>query len=196
MNVRRHVMGAVLAAAVVLWPGQARADWLLAPFAGVSFGGDAPGQEFTWGGSVGWMGAGIFGFEADFGYSPKFFESGVDTDIDFFDSDLNITTLMGNLIVGIPIGGDDGPVRPYATAGIGLMRTSVPDAGAFFDNVTSNDLGFNIGVGVMGFASRHVGFRGDLRYFRNMSESEGSDINFDVGGFKFWRGTGGVVFRF
>jgi len=88
MSVRRHVVGAVLAAALFVLPGSARADWLLTPFAGVSFGGDAPGQEFTWGGSIGWMGAGIFGVEADFGYSPKFFENGVDTDVDFFNSDL------------------------------------------------------------------------------------------------------------
>jgi len=196
MNVRRHVVGAVLAAAMLVLPGSARADWLLTPFAGVSFGGDAPGEEFTWGGSVGWMGAGIFGFEADFGYSPEFFEADVDDDLDVFDAELNITTFMANLIVGIPVGGDDGPVRPYATAGLGLMRTSVPGVGEFFDDFTSNDLGFNIGAGVMGFPSEHVGLRGDIRYFRNMSESEGSDFDFDIGGFHFWRATGGVTFRF
>lgn len=196
MNVRRHVVGAALAAAMLILPAQARADWLLTPFAGVAFGGDAPGQEFTWGGSVGWMGAGIFGFEFDAGYSPEFFEADVDDDLQVFNAELNITTFMGNVIVGIPVGGDDGPVRPYATAGLGLMRTSVPGVGEFFDDVTSNDLGFNIGVGLMGFPSERVGFRGDLRYFRNMSESDGSDIDFDIGGFHFWRATGGVTFRF
>lgn len=196
MDVRRQVVGAVLAAAIFALPGSARADWLLSPFVGVSFGGDAPGQEFTWGGSVGWMGAGIFGFEADFGYSPEFFEGDVDDNLDVFDAELNITTFMGNVIVGIPVGGDDGPVRPYATAGLGLMRTSVPGVGEFFDDIASNDLGFNVGVGLMGFPSEHVGFRGDLRYFRNLSESGGDDIDFDIGGFHFWRATGGVTFRF
>ena len=200
MNVRPHVVGAALAAAILVLPGSARADWLLTPFAGVAFGGDAPGEKFTWGGSVGWMGAGIFGFEADFGYSPEFFDTSDDLDdfddLDLFDAELNITTFMGNVIVGIPVGGDDGPIRPYATAGIGLMRTSVPGVDEFFEDVTSNDLGFNVGAGVMGFPSEHVGLRGDIRYFRNLSESESADFDFDIGGFHFWRATGGVTFRF
>ena len=39
--------------------------------------------------------------------------------------------------------------------------------------------------------------RGDLRYFRNLTDPE-EDNEFDIyfGGFNLWRGTAGVVFRF
>src|SRR5688572_6456782 len=68
-------------------PAKASADWLFTPFIGMNFGGsatfnDAAGDfddEFekrsTFGASLAWMGAGIAGFEIDFGYSPNFFET-------------------------------------------------------------------------------------------------------------------------
>src|SRR5215208_5938223 len=78
---------------LVLAPGVARADWLFTPNIGSSFGGDASGNEhLSWGASIGWMGAGIFGWEADLAYTPEFFEAG-DGDIDLIDNS-NATTFM------------------------------------------------------------------------------------------------------
>ena len=69
------------------------------------------------GASLGWMGAGIIGVELDFGYSPNFFEDTAGAgDFEFGDS--NVTTLMGNLLVGVPVGGQVGPgLRPYGSGG-------------------------------------------------------------------------------
>ena len=106
--------------------------------------------------------------------------------------DSNATTLMGNLIIGAPLG----PVRPYVSGGAGLIRTRVADADEFFD-IDDNSFGVNVGGGVMGFVSNNVGLRGDIRYFRSVQDSNGSsDIDLDFGTFDFWRGTFGVTFRF
>jgi hypothetical protein len=93
-------------------------------------GGDPSGREhLTYGASIGWMGAGIIGWEADLGYTPEFFE-GDDDDPDFLNTgDSNVTTLMGNVLVGIPVGGQTGGgVRPYVVGGAGLMKSRVEDA--------------------------------------------------------------------
>jgi len=187
---------ALIAAMLLLvGPASARADWLFTPNIGVGFGGDTPGNDkLTYGASIGWMGAGILGWEADLAYTPPFFEENRDNN-DFFDSD-NVTTAMGNVIIGIPVGGQSGPgFRPYVAGGIGMLKTHVSTNDQLFD-VTNNDLGFDVGVGVMGFATDHVGFRGDLRYYRDFEDPE-PDNEFDigVGKFDFWRGTVGLSFR-
>jgi hypothetical protein len=61
--------------ALVTLPASARADWLFTPNIGTTFGGAADGREhLTYGASIGWMGAGIVGWEADFQFTPEFFE--------------------------------------------------------------------------------------------------------------------------
>lgn len=185
----------------------ASADWLLTPYLGVTFGSgvdfadlvefDEFDKKTTYGGTLTWMGAGIIGFEADFGITPDFFElptGGID--IDFGDT--NVTTLMGNLVVGVPIGGTSGPgVRPYGSAGLGLLRSRI-DASDLFDDVSSNELGINLGGGAHIFFTDNVGIRGDLRYFRSLQDDDGDEdlIDVDLGSFDFWRATVGVTFRF
>jgi opacity protein-like surface antigen len=190
----------IAALLLVIGPASARADWLFIPNIGTGFGGDLPkNDKLTYGASIGWMGAGIVGWEADLAYTPQFFENGTDN-VTFADSD-NVSSVMGNIIVGIPVGGQHGAgVRPYAAAGVGLLKTRVQDAGQLF-NVSNNDFGFDVGAGVMGFMTDHVGLRGDVRYFRDFQNNSASgDNNVDftnltVGNFDFWRGTVGLAFR-
>ena len=187
---------AILAAlALVLSPGAARADWLFTPNIGAGFGGDASGREhLTYGATIGWMGAGIFGWEADFAYTPEFF-SGDDDDVELF-SDSNVTSFMANALVGIPIGGQaGGGFRPYVTGGLGVLQSSVGDADDLFE-VDNSDFGFNLGAGAMGFATDHVGFRGDVRYYRSFEDpDEDNEFDVGIGNFDFWRATAGVTFR-
>lgn len=182
--------------ALLLMPGTARADWLFTPNVGTGFGGDASGREhLTWGASIGWMGAGAFGWEADFGFTPEFFES-EDSDLDAFDSS-NVTSFMANVLVGVPIGGQTGGgFRPYFSAGAGVLQQNVIGAESLF-TINNSEFGFNLGAGAMGFATDHIGFRGDVRYYRALSDPE-EDGEFDiaVGNFDFWRGTVGLTFRF
>jgi opacity protein-like surface antigen len=193
MGLRKLVVAAAVLALFAV-PAQAKADWFFTPYVGGSFGGDTvDSSSFSWGASLGYMGAGIIGLEFDFNTTPNFFEV---TDGPVLFDDSNVTTMMANLIVGAPIGGLGTSVRPYASAGVGLMRTRVTDVGEFFD-VDSNDFGMNVGAGVMGFFTNNVGFRGDIRYFRNLADTEVlDDVGITVGGFDYWRGTLGVAFRF
>jgi hypothetical protein len=186
---------------LALSPASARADWLFTPNIGAGFGmggtgNDAgSGNHLTYGASIGWMGAGVIGWEADLAYTPEFFE-GDDDDLDAFDGDSNVTSIMANLLVGIPVGGQTGAgVRPYFAAGAGLLQSRVEDADALFE-VDNNDFGINLGGGVMGFMTDNVGFRGDLRYFRAFGEDTRNDqFDLDLSDFDFWRGTVGVTFR-
>jgi len=208
MSVRKFILSMSLAAlATVATPARASADWLFTPFLGANFGGNASFGDFDdfddeferrvdFGGSIGWMGNGIVGFEADFGFSPNFFANTIgDSDFEFGDS--NVTTLMANVIVGAPIGGQTGPgVRPYGSAGLGLIRTHV-DGGQLFNDLSANDLGFNIGAGVHGFFNDTFGIRGDVRYFRSLQDNDADD-DFDLAlsDFNFWRATVGLTIRF
>jgi opacity protein-like surface antigen len=187
---------AMLAAlTLVLAPGAASADWLFTPNIGTGFGGSASGREhLTYGASIGWMGAGVLGWEADFAYTPEFFE-GDDNDVDLFDSS-NVTTFMVNAILGVPVGGTTGGgFRPYFSGGFGLMQSNSTRASDLFE-VNNSEFGFNLGAGAMGFVSDHVGIRGDVRYFRQLSDPE-EDNEFDIGigDLDFWRATAGVTFR-
>ena len=185
----------IAALVLVLAPASAKADWLFTPNIGASFGGAASGNEhMTYGASIGWMGAGIFGWEADLAYTPEFFEAG-DGDIDLVDNS-NATSWMANVLIGIPVGGQrGGGFRPYATGGVGILQTNVNSADDLFE-INNNEFGINLGFGAFGFATDHIGFRGDVRYFRALTDPE-SDNEFDIdfGDFDFWRGTFGVTFR-
>src|SRR5689334_5513942 len=94
----------------------ARADWLFTPYLGAAFGGDTPSQQITYGGSVAYLGAGVIGAEFDAGITPDFFGNN-SSDI----GDSNVSTVMGNLMVAIPLG--EPGVRPYVSGGVGLIRT-------------------------------------------------------------------------
>jgi len=210
MLVRKRILTAVIAtAAIAMAPRPASADWTITPFVGWNTGGsaDVSGADGTtrtskfehrvdYGVSIAGMGNGIFGGEFDLGYSPNFFETGNTNGDGFnFTDDSNVLTMMGNLIVGIPVGGHGGSIRPYAVGGVGLIRTNVQDAGEVFDVRSKNDFGFNVGGGVMGFFAQNIGLRGDIRYFRSF---EGGDnlTGLGVSNFNFWRASAGVTFKF
>jgi opacity protein-like surface antigen len=160
----------------------------------MNFGSNSSNGRANFGVDAGWMASGIIGAEIDFGYAPSFFGSqgsyGSNSVID----------LMGNLIVGVPLGGARGAgFRPYATIGLGLLRTQVDGAtnfGVTTRAISDNEAGMNVGAGVTAHLSDHVGIRGDVRYFRNLSgDSAVNDLNIDFGAFHFWRASIGVVLR-
>jgi opacity protein-like surface antigen len=211
MLVRKLVVTAAMSAvALAAAPRTASADWTLTPFIGTNFGGSADvnnpaaGTSFNnsfehkldYGVSLAGMGAGIFGGEIDFGYSPNFFETGPGKNGIDLTNDSNVTTLTGNLIVGVPVGGHGPSIRPYAVGGVGLIRTKVSDTAGFFDVASKNDFGFDVGAGVMGFFSQNVGLRGDFRYFRSFQGSSDNVTGLGLSNFHFWRGSLGVSFKF
>jgi hypothetical protein len=193
---RTLLMAAVLCG---LSASAARADGLFIPFIGVNFGGDAGSEfgdavdtsRFNWGASIGWMGAGVIGFEGDFGFSPDFFG---ETDT----GDSSVFTAFGNVLLGIPFGGQRGfGIRPYGLVGIGLVRAE-GDAFATQFDLDENKVGWDFGGGVMLFFGTHAGIRGDIRYFRTFEALEIFDIEIEEGpgDLDFTRGSVGFVFRF
>ena len=175
----RHV--AILSIVLALLnPAPVRAQGVFTAFLGASNDGDT--SSTTYGLALGALAGGVFGFEIDLGFTPDFLGD------EFEDS--NLVTIMGNLALAIPL-----PViQPYASGGIGLVRSSVSGPGDLLD-ISSNDFGIDVGAGLRGFFNDTVGVAGDFRYFRRVDE--GSDLlDFDLGTFDFWRVTGGVTFRF
>jgi hypothetical protein len=202
MSLRKVVIAVsfvILTSAVA--PQKASADWLFTPFLGSTFGGSATvngtagdfkdefERKLNYGFSL--ASGGPIGFEIDLGYSPNFFGvSGDSTRINVVGEG-NVTTLMGNLLVGA----SGGSVRPYASGGIGIIRSKISDPGSFFDGVSSSDLGMDAGAGLV-FLSGGIGVRGDLRYFRSLQNSDPNGVDLSLGDFRFWRGTVGVTFKF
>jgi opacity protein-like surface antigen len=203
MSLRKLFLTGALALTVsALAPAKASADWLFTPFLGGTFGGSADvtdvggsfknefNRKLTYGASLAGLGGGVAGFELDFGYSPNFFEGDPNDSLNLI-GDGNVTTLMANVIFS-----GKGPVRPYVVAGGGLIKTRVDSVDQFFTDVNDNNFGFDVGGGVMGFFSHNVGLRGDIRYFRSVSNNDSNGVDLSLGDFKFWRGTVGVTFRF
>lgn len=191
----------MLAAAVLTVPQVAQAQMapapmasdariMLSPFAGATFGGDTT----TTGGTVGmsasfwvtrWMGV-----EADAAHTPMLFEQ------DGFLIDRSVTTVTGQVVVAPPML-TRGRFVPFVTAGLGLLRPNLAEAGEL-SVVKGNTLQMSVGAGAMGFLNDHVGLRADLRYTRGLRDSE-LDVNafgVDFSRFSFWRTTAGLVVRF
>jgi opacity protein-like surface antigen len=179
----------LLAVVALIWaPAPARAEGFISPFAGINMANQPVEGDSNFGVGAGYMGGGIIGGEVDFGYAPNIFEEAFDN---------HALTFMGNLIVGIPVGGTTGGgIRPYVTGGMGLIRTQTEDVVG--NEFNDNDFGFNFGAGVMGFFSDHFGLRGDARYFRNVTSDLGdadNDPELGVGDLDFWRASIGIVIR-
>jgi opacity protein-like surface antigen len=208
MSLRKFLVVASLALfASTAVPSKASADWLFTPYIGgnwspqVRFTDDLGNftEEFerrmSYGASLAWMGAGVAGFELDFSYTPNFFENFVGDDERLGDS--NVATVMGNIVLGAPIGGTRGVgIRPYVAGGVGIIRSRINDPGQLFD-VSSSDWAFNAGGGVTAFVADNFGIRGDVRYFRGLQDNEpGSGVDFAMSDLRFWRWSLGATFRF
>lgn len=201
MHFKKLFLAGLLSVALVPTTASAQ-NWFFTPFIGANFGGNANFNDFDdtddeferrmdFGATVGWN-PGVVGFEVDFGYSPNFFQETAGTS-DFEFGDSNVTTLMANVLFSAPPGSG---IRPYGSAGLGLIRANITSASALFNDLSTNDLGVNFGGGVNGQFSDSIGIRGDIRYFRALQNNEpDNDFELGLGDFNFWRGTVGVTFR-
>src|SRR5437764_2922213 len=123
----------LLAAVLGLAARPATADTVVTGSIGRAFSGDLLTDHVNYGASIGFLGN-VFGFEVEGTYSPDVFgDTPAGTN--------NITTLMGNVVLGAPLGRTS---RLYASAGVGLMKFRVPDFDTFFD-VSRNDFGMDAG---------------------------------------------------
>jgi opacity protein-like surface antigen len=175
----------------VFSPASAHAQGFVGGMLGYNFGGDSGCPEVTdcedknlnWAVSVGALG-GLFGFELEFAQIPDFFGDSPTTES-------SVITVMGNFMLAPRFG----PVQPYGTAGLGLIKTEAELTGLFSED--NNSFGYNLGGGLIVTFTDHFGIRGDLRYFHafNAFDLLGFDFNEETK-IDFGRLSGGVIVKF
>jgi hypothetical protein len=201
---RGSLVALVLAAfTCAAFPRPASADLYFSPYIALKFGGETTlidvdqvagssdtaekAKKVTWGGSVMWLGPGVLGFEGDLAITPGYFKG----DQQLVQSS-RVTTLLANVVVAAPLNLTRESLRPYASAGWGLIRaTSAIDPLPYSRNLT----GFNVGGGVIGMLSRRTGLRWDLRYLRGIGSAEGGGTIAGGAKLTFWRASMAVVIR-
>ena len=179
-------------------PTPAFADFFITPFAGIKFAGDASivdfdsgasNTKFTFGGTAGVLGDGLFGVEADVAYLPRFFERSTGTLV----VRSHVFTLMANIIVAVPRTITGYSLRPFVSGGAGLMHVNIDDVLDVLP-VNSSLLGLNIGGGATGPLTQLMDVRMELRWFKSLTT--GSDTPLLPGtALSFWRATVGLTIR-
>jgi opacity protein-like surface antigen len=191
--VRKMISTAALAA--VLVGGAARtasAESFISPFLGYNFGGDAGCPEITncenkslnWGVAFGSIGS-VFGTEAEISYAPNFFG-------EIPGTSTNVLTFMGNFMVAPKFG----VLQPYGVIGLGLIKTHAEVTLGGLLEADNNHFGWDIGGGAIGYFGRHVGLRGDIRYFHAFQDLEILGLPIADTKLDFGRASVGVLFRF
>jgi opacity protein-like surface antigen len=105
-----------------------------------------------------------------------------------------VSTVKANLMVASPNQG--ARLRPYLSAGAGIMHAKATSVGNAF-TLDENNLGVNVGAGVIGSMRNNIGIRGEFRYFRALQDSEAGDgLDLEFAKLAFWRGSLGITFRF
>lgn len=165
-----------------------QAEVILTPFAGKAWGGTLDSSRTTYGGSIGFLGGGVFGFEGEFAYVKDFYSA---LQIQDAVSSNRVQSLSGNLMVAIPASS----VRLYGSGGLSLLRPALVSRTGFVV-VDEDKIGFNVGGGLLLFFSQHVGLRGDLRYFRTFGDVQSGNQAVTLGTLDYWRGIGGLTFKF
>src|SRR5262245_61949480 len=111
---------------LVVTAAPAFAEWQIRPFLGVTFGGgttladpeNAAGKpKLTYGISGGLIGE-ILGLEADVARTSGFLEAGNQS----IDLESSVTTLTGNVTIGLPRSLVEYTLRPYFVGGAGMLR--------------------------------------------------------------------------
>jgi hypothetical protein len=158
----------------------ARAEMFAMPFMGVKFGGstsmfdleEAAGESaLTLGGAFVVLGDGLLGYEAEFGYIPRFFEKGEEREL--IKSGSYVLDLSGGVIIALPAGVTRGGLRPYVVGGAGLVTAQAADLLNLFQ-IRRTVPAYKIGIGAIGLLTNNVGVRFDVRHIRSFTKDDGS----------------------
>ena len=135
----------------------------------------------------------VVGFETEFAYHPELFDNAANA-----LAKSHVLTLAQNILVGPTIG----RVKPYGAAGAGDLYLNVTRLSSVVipspESISTNYFTVNVGGGVMGFVTAHLGVRADLRYYRaygfKLTDLQTAGLALDR--FDFWRAGVGVVAKF
>ena len=170
----------------------AQAQGFISPFIGYNFSGDSGCPEITdcedknlnWGIGVGAL-SGLFGVEAEFAFIPDFFGESPNQSSSVF-------TFMGNVMLAPRFG----PIQPYGTIGLGLIKSKVElNVGDILDE-DNNDFGWNGGGGLFITFGEHIGIRGDIRYFHAFSAAEFFGLDLAETKLDYGRISGALLVKF
>jgi opacity protein-like surface antigen len=186
-------------------PSTASADWLITPFLGMKFAGETSfvdieqgvgRRKLTFGGSVALQSDRFLGIEADFGHTLGFFEREGRGEV---VASSRVSTLMGSMVVAVPLTITRESLRPYVVGGLGLLHarnaTAVEALDADF-GIDRNLFGMNVGFGAIGLVSNRAGYRFELRHFRSLSDRQPAASGLGTTALKFWRLSVGVTLRY
>jgi hypothetical protein len=197
---------------VVAAPTASSAEWQFTPFVGYTFKGSttlvddeiAVGtRHWHLGGSIRLLGDSPFGVEALYVHTPGFFERD-ESELTSANLPATVTesraiALMGNFVLTTPRRWNQYGLRPYLSAGLGLMHVTSLDLGDIHP-IRLNLLGMNAGGGAVGFVSDRVGLRFDLRYFRKVRAPDWTELDPAVSigpiQLRYWTTSIGVVFKY
>lgn len=178
-----------------------RADWLLTPFLGSSFGAQStqflfdPSAErakhWVFGGSAAWLSDNVLGVEADLAFIPGIF---IGDNTNNLVTSNNAITLTGNVILAVPLTVTRESLRPYLVGGVGLMHAVLDDQICLLC-VSLNEAALQVGGGAIGLLSDRGGVRFDLRQIRTLRREE-TLLGDRRAKLSFWRATVGAVIRY
>ena len=182
----------------------AHADYIFTPFVGKTFAATntlsssllpltASVDKQTWivGASAAWLTRSVLGAEVDFGYAPRFFKA----DLTPIRPGSNVMSLTGNLLLAVPLSVTRESLRPYISAGMGMLHAGVDDQ-INSATIDRNLLAVSIGGGAIGFLSPRAGVRFDLRTVRSTSTGINLATLLKEPQLGFWRATVGVAIRY
>jgi hypothetical protein len=147
----------------------------------------------TFGLSVSRFGEGIIAFEGVALLTPGFFEGSSVFGQDLV-SDSYALSATGNVILTTPRLWTEYSLRPFVSAGFGMLRVSHDDTAL---PVSANMLGMNVGGGAIGFLSERTGVRFEMRYHRAVGRPEFVNQTFDggPGRLRYFTASIGLVIR-
>ena len=176
----------------------AAAQGFISPFVGTTLSSPtATGSSTKPGFGVAFGGLGKFiGGETEIAYYPEVIDNSTNA-----LAKSRVISFSGDTLIGPTIG----RVKPYVALGAGDLHLNVTKlASVLIPNPASlsNDyFSFNVGGGVMGFVTNHLGVRADLRYFRAFGIKVADLDNAGLAGlaldhFNFWRASVGLAAKF
>jgi hypothetical protein len=189
---RSIVLGALL---VVFAAHDAAAQGFVSPFIGTTLTSPSDRGSSTkpgYGVSFGSVGQ-VVGFDTEFAFYPEVIDNSANA-----IAKSRVISISGGPIIGPTIGA----VKPYFALGAGNLNLNVTNIASVVvpspESISNNYFTFNVGGGIMGFFTDHVGVRGDLRYYRafgiKFEDLEETGLALDK--FNFWRASFGIVAKF
>jgi opacity protein-like surface antigen len=185
---RAWITIAACLATMVALPRHASAQGFVGVSYGYNFAGDAgcrtatdcQNKNWNWGGSLGALGN-VVGFEMELTHASEF--TGVRP------NPASVTTVMGDFLIAPKIS----IVQPYGLVGAGAIKTTASGTG---DSETQ--IGWTLGGGLIVYVQKHVGLKGDVRYYHSFEALSllGIDLARDQNKIDFGRAGFGVVLKF